>query len=448
MRRRRWLEPALGSLGERIGLSIGQTYTVMTGVVVAIGLLGLGLPPVLEAAGRIAPSVGVGPSASPDGSAPASAMAEAPVPFTRVPTPGSFGFAPVSPLPRSGPESPSVRPTTTTTTTTSIVADVAVGATMRFAAVPAPGAPGGVAVGADGTVYVATGNALTRGGDGPGAVLAFDPTGQLLRKWWIEGMAATRAVGLTDLAVDAHGAVWVLDASTARVLRIDPGASAPVVVATVPDLPSCALGLAPPPCEPGLSNGAPELRGLALGRAGGVYVADRVQGLIWSVDRAGRTVPLVAVADRLPGEGPVDVTVLGDGSLVATISARSGSTPSGLPAVLRFPAEGGGFGAPVVVIDLKPEDAPQAVVATASGRLYVALSGSNEVLELGLAQGDQVRHGAGLNPAFDVPVGLALRDGSLLVTNQAAAGADASRWLVLALGVADRPPPLSARSPE
>lgn len=438
MRGRRWLEPAITALGRRLGLSAGQAYTVLTGTVVAVGLLGVGLPPVL---GHhwVAPSEEAAPISPADYVVASPTEPDAPIPLVQAPVPGLFSFGAVAPLLDSAEPSPAVRPPITASV-------IPLGTTKRFAAVPDPGAPAGIAVGPDGTVYVATGNALTRGAAGDGVVAAFDSAGKLLRTWSINGMVATRSIGLTDVAVDADGAVWVLDASTARVLRIDPGATAPVVVATVPDVPSCALGAVSPPCEPGLSNGAPELRGLAVRPHGGVYVADRVQGTIWSVDRLGAVALAVGFDDRLAGEGPVDVAVMGDGSLVATISARLSSVPAGLPSVVRVPVEGGGFGTPTVVTDLTSGDAPQTVVATATGRVYVALSGVNEVVDIGLDQGDQVRHGAGLDPAFDAPVGLALRDGSLLVTNQGDANADASHWLVLALGVADRPPSLNTRS--
>lgn len=438
MRGHRWAERVLTAFGDRLGLSAGQSYTVATGMVVAAALLGIGLPPVV---GRhvLAPAEAAAPSAPTDGEeAPVTAPA-ASIPVVQAPVPGAFAFTPSSPILGGSPPNPPSRPPLA-------LPVVPLGTTTRFAAVPDPGAPAGIAVGPDGTVYVATGNAITRGGAGAGVVMSFDPTGKPGRVWTIDGMAATRSVGLTDVAVDAEGTVWVLDASTARVLRIDPGAAKPTVVATVPNRPACALGMVSSPCEPGLFDGAPELRGLAVRPQGGVYVADRVQGTIWSVDRLGAVASAVGFEDRVAGEGPVDVAVMGDGSLVATLSARLGSFPAGLPSVVRVRAKDGVFEAPEVVVDLAPADAPQSVVPTATGRVFVALSGVNEVLDIGLEQGDLVHYGPALDPAFDVPVGLALRDGTLLVTNQGGASADASRWLVLALGVTDRPPAPTTRS--
>lgn len=434
MRGRRWLEPAITGLGDRLGLSAGQTYTVLSGLVVAVGLLGLGLPPVV---GRHVVVPVEQAAATPDADAPT--RPDAPVPVVQSPVPSSFGFVTApSPIDRDT-QVPQPNPPVTAVVQL-------VGVSTRFATVPDPGAPAGIAVGPDGTVYVATGNALAKGGGGPGVVVALNEGGETVRTWSIEGMPAARSIGLTDLAVDADGAVWLLDASTARVLRIAPDGAGAEVVATLPDVPACTFGLRPPPCEPGLSDGAPEPRGLAIRPAGGVFVADRVQATIWSVDEQGQVAKVVEVADRLAGEGPVDVAVLGDGSLVATVSARLGSVPPGLPAVVRFRNTAAGFEAAEVVVDLEIGDAPSALVPTATGRVFVALSGVNEVIDLGLEQRDGVRYGAGLDPDFDVPVGLALRERNLLVTNQGPVNADASRWLVIALGVADRPPPLTTRS--
>ena len=50
-----------------------------------------------------------------------------------------------------------------------------------------------------------------------------------------------------------------------------------------------------------------------------------------------------------------------------------------------------------------------------------------------------MRHGAGLDPGFDAPAGVALVDGELLVANQGSAGA--TSWSVVGLAVADRPAP-------
>lgn len=433
------VEAVMERLGQRLGITVGQAYTVATGLVVALVLGVVGLPPVFDGVPR--PDSAAAEAPVPDGVPDASPsvdpeleddLAIALAPVLQGGSVDAFpGFSGDGGA--TGPKAPITTAPSTPPTT------APVGSLRRFASVPDPGAPAGIAVGPDGTVYVTTDNTDTRGGSGASALFAFDAQGRLVDTWRAEAQPPTRSRGLTDVVVDRAGTVWVLDGSTARVLRLDPAADRLVTVATVPDLPACALGLVAAPCESGLSNGAPELRGLGVRPDGGVFVADRVQGVVWSVTPTGSVAVAVAVDDRVAGEGPVDVAALGDGSLVVVLSARLGSTPPGLPAVIRIPMAGGTAGEPVVVADLALEDAPTSVVAAASGWVWVALSGVDEVIHINLEHGDQTRHGEGADPAFDVPTGVALRDGSLLVTNQGAADAGPDRWAVLALAVADRP---------
>lgn len=439
MRGRR-AEALLGRMAARLGISLGQAYTVATGLAVAIVLAVIGLPPVLDGVDRA-------PLAAAQEPAPAGGQPDGGVIDRDLEDDLAIGLAPVlqagssEDLPSESDDDEVVSPPPPPATVPPTPPSTAVlGTTSRFAAVPDPGAPAGVAVGSDGTVYVTTDNALTRGGAGASALLAFDATGDLVHTWPAEGQTSPRSHGLTDVVVDDAGTVWVLDGGAARVLRLDRAHSALVEVAEVPDVPACVLGLVSAPCEPGMSDAAPELRGLTGRPGGGVLVADRTQGIVWSLAPSGRPTVLAAIDDRLAGEGPVDVAVLGDGSLAVVLSARLGSAPPGLPAVVRIPLSGGTSGTPVVVADLALDDAPTSVVATATDRLYVALSGAGEVADLGLEQGDLIRHGEGQDPAFDVPTGLALRVGSLLVTNQGPAGAGPDRWAVLAFAVADRPP--------
>lgn len=435
-------EALLTHLARRFGVSVGQAYTVASGAAVAVLLAAFGLPPVLDGVER--------PPTTPRDLEPWAAAVDDAAPIDDdLAGDLAVGLAPVV---RAGAAAPSLtaRPTdtpvvvgpvrgTTVPPVSPGFAPVAVGATRRFAAVGSPGAPAGVAVGPDGVVYVTTDNADGRGTAEPSRLLAFDPDGTLVDSWAVDGQVASGSHGLTDVAVDVDGEVWVLDGGSARVMRLDRASDSIEPVAVVPDLPACSLGLVTAPCEPGVSDAAPEPRGLAPRAGGGVLVADRAQGIVWSVTTGGEVTPVTAIDDRVAGEGPVDVAVLADGSFAVVLSARLGSTPPGLPAVLRVPVVDGVAATPELVADLALDDVPTSVVATSSARLFVALSGVNQIIDLGLEQGDQIRHGAGLDPAFDVPTGLALVDGALLVTNQGPAGSGPDRWAVIAFGVADRP---------
>ncbi len=442
--RRRVVEPVIGALARRSGLSVAQTYTVLSGLVLALLLSVTGLPPVLRAAGRVVPAVAPaarppgpdgpnGPDATPGDdeiSAPSEALgAVSPglLPFSSPPPlssgPGSLAnggsFSPDAP-PSAAPHEPDTTPE--------------VGGV--FANVPAPGAPPSVAVGPDGTVYVVTDSAGGRGDDAPSAIVAFDPRGKVVHTWAVTGQPAARQVGLTAVAVGPDGTAWVLDASRSMVLRLDPTDGRVATVAEIPDVGPCVV-LAVDACEPGVVDSPPELRALLVEADGGVWVADRGQGLIWSIDARGAAHTFLGITDRLPGEGPVGMTRGRDGALVVTVSARASSVPVGNPAVLRIPvSEAGTPGTPEVVLDLQAGDEPSGIVTGATGLLYVALTGVNAVVVVGQPTGPERLEAP--QPGFASPSGLALRSGSLLVANRALATPPA-RWVILTLPIDDRP---------
>src|ERR687885_706648 len=75
-----------------------------------------------------------------------------------------------------------------------------------FARVPKPGGPEGVAVAADGRVYVATLNGEGGQKGAPSKVFAYSPKGKLLRSYRIHGQDLdARDHGLTGIAFDAAG---------------------------------------------------------------------------------------------------------------------------------------------------------------------------------------------------------------------------------------------------
>lgn len=435
--RRRFVEPVMAAVARRCGLTVAQAYTVASGLVLSVLLAVTGLPPVLSAAGRVVPVVA--PATRPDRPATDAADEEiaAPNEALGAASPGLLPFSSPPPL-SSGPgsfadggaddddpsgEAPPVEP-----------AEPLEGG--LFASVPAPGAPAAVAVGPDGTVYVVTDAAGGTGDDGPSAIVAFDPRGKAVGSWAVPDQPAERELGLTAVAVDPDGRVWALDASRSLVLRLDPGEGTMATVARIPDLGPCVV-VATESCEPGLVDSAPELRGLLVDPDGSVWVADRGQALIWSVDAGGEADAYAAISDRLPGEGPVGIARDREGALVVTVSARASSVPVGNPAVMRIPVtDAGAPGTPEVVLDLQAGDDPAGVVVGASDLLYVALSGVDAVVVVGQPTGPERLEAPG--PGFASPSGLALRAGSLLVANRAPVSPP-SRWVVLTLPIDDRP---------
>src|SRR3954465_7537430 len=101
-------------------------------------------------------------------------------------------------------------------------ADRAKGDVKLFAPVPTPGAPAPVVIAPDGTVYTATLNA--EGGDtaAPSKIFAFTADGKPKRDYAIEGQPLSAQHGLTGMAMDAAGFLYVGSINPPSVLRIDP----------------------------------------------------------------------------------------------------------------------------------------------------------------------------------------------------------------------------------
>src|SRR5215212_1216060 len=88
-------------------------------------------------------------------------------------------------------------------------ADRAKGNATLFAPVPAPGAPEPVVIAPDGTVYTATLNAESGDTKAPSKVFAFTPEGKLKRTYDIAGQNLAQEHGLTGLAMDADGFLYI-----------------------------------------------------------------------------------------------------------------------------------------------------------------------------------------------------------------------------------------------
>lgn len=398
-------------LADRLGVRDGEAYTIVSGLVVALLLATVGLPGVLRGFDATAVDQAAAASPSPS-STPTSVVSVSPPSTESVTTPSLPALAP-GPLPSpSSPSAPAAAPTTTTRPGpgggTRPMGDLAL-----LADVPDPGSPGAVAVGADGTVYVVSDAAA----GGSSSLWAFSVTGELRDTWTAPGQDGARTRGLTGVTVDPDGTVWVVDASTARLLRLDRTEDALIPVAEADDIPACGLLNLTSPCESGLVDSAPLLSGIVSAPDGTIVVADRGQGVLWRVDGSDLAV-LTTIEDRLPGDGPIGVSFASDDELIVAVGARLTSFPPGLPAVVQIRLPGGRPDAPVLVADLAVTETPAGLVAGSSGRVYVAIPSVGVVADIGIDQGDRIDIvGGDGDPTFTGPLGLALRERSLLIAD-------------------------------
>jgi sugar lactone lactonase YvrE len=398
-------------LAGRLGCSEGQAMTVLIGLVLGLVTAVIGIPPALRHRASVssaAPRI----SAERQTSASASPLPSDAPPVTSAPAPGATPGIPFTSASAAPPAADQGAP----------AAAPRRGALGLFARVPNPGAPEGIAAADDGTVYVATDNAIGRGGPGPSKVLRYNASGALQSAVEIAGQPANRTVGVTGLALEPRGGgLLVADGSTGRIIHLDP-AGGQRTVATLLDLPACGGVVAAPfGCEPGAVNHRPLPRGMVVDAAGVVYVTDAGQGIIWRIDAT--TVPR-------PLHG--DAAYFGSAALGGIAIGRAGELLFVAGRIYALPLDTTGqAGTRRQFAEISPGDGALGVAADASG-VYVALTKINRILVLSTDGVERARiaSGEGDPLPLDAPSGIAVSRARLLITNQSATNA-ADNWAVL-----------------
>jgi outer membrane protein assembly factor BamB len=433
----RGLGNPVAALGRVLGVTEGRAYTIVIGLVVASLLAVFGIPQTL---GHVTP---VTAPARPPGPAVAPPKAAAPPAATVAAAPAA---------PAASPSLSFSQPATSTSDTFSsspsasdepvdqAVSVVPFGTTTLFAAVGAPGAPEGVAVAKDGTVFVGTDNGSKRGQPAASHLLAFGADGKLAHDFAITGQASGHAEGLTGVAVDPAGGVVVADLGTTppRLLRIDPANGAQSAVADVPDLPACVLVINASACEPLALDNKPRPTSLAFDAAGNLYVGDAAQATIWRLDAGTKVLkPWYQSNDLATADGAAGLLIDGDGNLLFTAGTTLDTGNPAAGSLFKVPVTPtGAAGTRSLVAKFANGEAPSGVALGPGGTIVVALRAANAIAVVA-ADGTMTRV---VNPnngpiPFDAPIGLALRDNAVLVTNQSAAN-DATHWSVLSVSVA------------
>src|SRR3954469_19659479 len=119
--------------------------------------------------------------------------------------------------------------------TPTLAADRAKGDTKLFAAVPSPGAPEPVVIAPDGTVYTATLNAESGDTKAPSKVFAFTSDGKLERTYEITGQDLSAEHGITGMAMDADGYLYIGSLAPPTIYRLDPRTGKQTTYATLRD---------------------------------------------------------------------------------------------------------------------------------------------------------------------------------------------------------------------
>lgn len=404
----RVVDDGMTRLGVALGCTPGQAYTLAVGFALAVVLAITGLPPTLReftnsAAPRPAPPVAEPPSPPPAGP-------DQTVPVIGPSNEGAPRFDDLAgvytPPPDAEPEDdddPDDEPTPAVTT---------------FAAVPNPGKPEGIVAAPDGSVFVALNDDASAGAS---KIVRFSATGARVGEIAIVGQPPVRTVGLTGLAM-VSGKLLALDASSNRVIEVDPATGDQVVRSVIPDIVPCmaalpALPVPPPvlPCEHGETDHAPFLRGIAVASNGRVYVADEGQRTMWALGAGNE--PTVLHSDDY-AVGPSGVAV--DAAGVLFTATMPGEHGQGAVLRLRLNNEGSVVNRELVAgLDSKSRPVGLAVDGE---RLYVALSAADLFVVLDEEGIELARGPDGGGTPFDGPTGLALAGSRLLLTTQPASG--------------------------
>jgi sugar lactone lactonase YvrE len=324
------------------------------------------------------------------------------------------------------------------------------GETRVFARVPAPGHPEGILV-RDGIVYVGTHTSMVgNAGQEASRVFRYDlHSGQPIDELRIEGQNLAAVHGLVGMAWGPDGRLYVADRNPPRVLALDFSVSPPTqaTYATFPNLPRCSS--APPPCAPSTNPGDSLVDGLVFDKSEVLYVSDVQRATIFRVQPGGGAGEIWFQDTRL--DGPFGVNGLaieptGRRLLLAvTVSNPPDSAHQG--SIYSLPLVDQPGPADLALVHRYPEPwaAPDGLLFGRSGRLYVALAGTNQISILDPGGTELTRFPSAPDNArqeipWDTPASLALDGrGSLLVTNQSYINAIPQHWAVLDSWVDDTP---------
>lgn len=330
-------------------------------------------------------------------------------------------------------------------TTSSPAADARTkGDVLKFATVPAPGSPEPVVIAPDGTVYTATLNASAGDTSAPSKVFAFDQFGQLERTYDIKGQDLSAQHGLSGMAMDADGNLYVGSLAPPEVIKLDPRTGKQSVYATYRDVPTCA-GSVTSECSKAQSDMKPWPDYIVLAPDGSLYETDSLQALIWKVPPGGGKGHVWFSDSRIqsligpPAFGP-SAMKLGPDHRTLYFTTVEGPTGDGDPSagrVWKLPIQPDGSpGQLQEFYTAQSADGPGGIGFGRSGDIYVALSGSNAIAQVGPDGKEKARFpdpvtNETFKPPLDSPLDVAFRGDSLLVVNSAYLSNSSSSFALL-----------------
>jgi len=280
----------------------------------------------------------------------------------------------------------------------------------------------------------------------PSRVLQYTADGALLHSWTVQGQDLSKPHGVQVAANDARGRLLLLDKTSGRIIRLDPGSGAQTLYSQVPDLPTCSTSPAGTPCSPALADLAPMPDYAAWGPDGSLYVTDYQQAVIWRIPPGGGPARIWLADRRLDGGpfGTACIVLMPDHHTLLFDQASNGGLGTLNPSTGKLytvPIQANGEPGPLTQLwESGPADAPDGCAVAASGDIYLALVGaSNQIIELGPGGQEIARFGqqyTGANNSsvpFDSPSGTAFLGTRLIIANQAYASGNKANQALLSL---------------
>src|SRR3954451_23195069 len=341
------------------------------------------------------------------------------------------------------------------------------GDTKLFARVPAPGAPEPVVIAPNGTVYTATLNAESGDTKAPSKVFAFTPDGKLKRTYDIKGQDLSAEHGITGMAMDAAGFLYIGSLAPPTIYRLDPRTGEQTTYATLRDVPICSSTVRTD-CSKASQDMKPWPDYIVIAPDGSIYETDSLQALIWKVPPGGGQGRVWITDSRLqsllgpPAFGP-SAMKLGPDQRTLYFTTVEGPTGDGDPSagrIWKLPIHPDGTpGTLQEFYVAQSADAPGGIGFAKSGDLYVSLSGSNAIAQVGPDGKEKARFpdpvtNMTFKPPLDSPLDVAFRGNSLLVANSGYLSNSASSFALLDVFVGEQgydplrpavPPPAAAR---
>jgi hypothetical protein len=323
-------------------------------------------------------------------------------------------------------------------------ADRAKGDTKLFAPVPTPGAPEPVVIAPDGTVYTATLNAESGDTKAPSKVFAFTPDGKLERTYDIKGQDLSQEHGITGMAMDADGFLYIGSLAPPTIYRLDPRSGEQTTYATLRDVPICSATQTTD-CSQASQDMKPWPDYIVIAPDGTIYETDSLQALIWKVPPGGGKGQVWMTDSRLqsllgpPAFGP-SAMKLGPDHRTLYFTTIEGPTGDGDPSagrIWKLPIHPDGTPGPLQQFYVaQSADAPGGMGFAKSGDIYVTLSGSNGIAQIGPDGKEKARFpdpvtNMTFTPPLDSPLDVAFRGNSLLVANSAFLSNSASSFAIL-----------------